>query len=665
MLTVFPMRVRVTLFLSLVCAGLLVAASRLQAAVTRIEISERSPVLEGAVFGQAGAYERIVGRVHFALDPAGAANAAIRDLSLAETDVAGRVTFSATFFVLKPVDPTKGNGTSLLEVSNRGGKALLTRFCLAERHDDPRAKPHFGDAWLLEQGYTLAWVGWQWDVPDGVPLRVQPARLRDAGAPGLVRAEFIPDEPSTRMPLGDRSHRPIPLAEPLRLGVRSHPDEASRDLPATTWRVTEDGEAVVLEGGFKPGLLYEFVYRGKSPVVSGLGLAAIRDFVSFAKHGGAVAEPLGQPQRAIAFGISQSGRLLRHFLFEGFNADEEGRMVFDGVWADVAGAGRGSFNHRYAQASRDGNPWTNVFYPTDLFPFHDEETHDGVAGQRGALLGAARAARVVPKIFYTNNSYEYWGRAAALVHMAPDGRADVSLAPLTRVYHLAGAQHGPGTIPALPRASRYAALPVDHRPVQRALLDALRRWVSQDIEPPPSVYPRIADGTLVSLDALQLPALAGFNAPAFPRLARRLDFGAEFERTGVMLAEKVVSRGAFPLRVPAFDADGIPLGGIRLPLVAVPLGSYLPWNFRAEPTGGPGHMANFVGSFLPFAKTEQARRIDGDPRPAIHERYRGRDEYLARVGAAADELIAARFLLARDRGFVLGQAAQLWESVMK
>lgn len=646
-------------------AILFASASRVAAAVNGLEISERSPVLDGVAFGPAGAYERVVGRVQFALDPGSKANAAIRDLALAETNPAGRVTFSATFFVLKPVDPAKGNGTTLLEVPNRGGKALLTRFCLADRQDDPRAKPHFGDAWLLDQGYTLAWVGWQWDVPDDLPLRMQPARLRDGNAAGLVRAEFIPDELSTRMPLGDRNHRPIPLAEPLRLGVRSHPDEAARDLPATTWRVTEDGSAVVLEGGFKPGLLYEFVYRGKSPVVSGLGLAAIRDFLSFAKHGGAAAEALGQPQRAIGFGISQSGRFLRHFLYEGFNADEAGRQVFDGVWADVAGAGRGSFNHRYAQASRDGNPWTNVFYPTDDFPFHDEGTRDPVAGRSGALLAAARAAGVVPKIFYTNNSYEYWGRAAALVHVAPDGRADVPLAALTRVYHVAGAQHGPGTIPALPRASRYAALPVDHRPVQRALLEALQRWVSQDSEPPPSVYPRIADGTLVAPDQLALPALAGFKTPDSPRLARRLDFGADFERTGVMTAERVTSRGAFPLRVPAFDPDGIPRGGIRLPLVAVPLGSHLPWNFRVESAGGLGHMANFVGSFLPFAKSEQERRESGDARRSILERYRGRDDYLARVRAAADELIAAGFLLPRDRDFVVEQAAQLWDSVVK
>ncbi|MBM3851580.1 MAG: hypothetical protein FJ399_00330 [Verrucomicrobia bacterium] len=638
-------------------------AATLPAGVTGLEIVERSAVLDGKAFGRAGAYERIVGRVRFALEPGAAANAAVRDLALAEADANGRVAFSATFYLLRPVEAAPGNGTLLLEVPNRGRKGLLARFCLARSSDDPRTADHFGDAWLFEQGFTLGWIGWQWDVPDAQPLRLDPARLRDPHAPGLVRAEFIPDRDTPQMPLGDREHHPIPLAEALRLGVRDTPEEPSRDLAAGTWRIVEGGRAVELDGGFRAGRMYELVYRGTAGVVTGLGLVAFRDFVAFAKHGGAAADALGAPRRAIGFGVSQSGRFLRHFLYEGFNADEQGRLVFDGVWADVAGAGRGSFNQRYGQASRDGNPWTNVLYPTDVFPFHDRETQDPVTGRRDALLAAAEQARVGPKIFYTNSSYEYWGRAAALVHSAPDGRTDVPLAPATRYYAIAGAQHGAGTIPPATGNARFPALPTDQRPLHRALLAALQTWVADDRPPPESVYPQLGDGTLVPAEALALPKLKDVELPRYPRRARRLEFGADFERTGIMTAERLESRGAFPLLVPALDADGIDRRGLRLPQVAVPLGSYLGWNFRA--TSGQGHLVNFLGSFIPFAKTAAERAARGDPRPAIAERYRDREDYLARARAAADQLVRDRHLLPIDRDRAVDQCAQLWDHVMR
>jgi hypothetical protein len=525
-----------------------------------------------------------------------------------------------------------------------------------------RSREDFGDAWLLEQGFTIAWLGWQWDVPGPRPLRLQPARLRDANAPGLVRAEFIPDAATPNMPLGDRNHEPVAVAEALRLAVRATPDEEPRELPRASWRLSADAKSVQLDEGFKPGLLYEFVYRGKDGVVAGLGLAAIRDFISYAKHGGTASANLGRSQRALGFGISQSGRFLRHFLFEGFNADEEGRRVFDGVWADVAGAGRGSFNHRYAQASRDGNPWTNVFYPTDVFPFHDRETRDVVDNRSGALLRAAEKAGVVPKIFYTNSSYEYWGRVAALVHASPDGRSDVALSPETRVYFIAGAQHGVGVIPPVPRASQFPILPSDQRPLHRALLDALQRWVKDNLAPPASAYPQLGDGTLVPATSLNRPKIAGLEPPRFPRLARRLDFGSEFERTGVLAAETVRNRGAFPLLVPAPDADGNDRGGLGVPQVAVPLGTYVGWNFR---TDASEHMVNFVGSFVPFAKSEVERHAKGDLRPSIGERYPSRDAYLARVRTAADQLIAQRYMLAVDRERAIADAARLWDALMK
>ena len=345
-------------------------------------------MLEGRSFGKSGPYEKIQARAWFTLDPKLPVNRAIRDLDRAVTNEVGKVEFSADVYVLKPRDPAKGNGVILMEVPNRGGKSMLYRFCFGRRMLDPAKDEDFGDKWLLEEGYTLVWVGWQWDVPNQPGLmRMAPAALRlDVPAPGLVRSEYIPDNPTTRMPLGDRGHQPVAVGKALRLSVRDSAEAPAEEIPAEKWKLAGNGAGVELAEGFQPGRLYEFVYEGASPVVTGLGLAAVRDFVTYLKHGGGDDVALLNDQsrylkHAIGFGISQSGRFLRHFLYEGFNADEQGRRVFDGVWADVAGAGRGSFNYRYAQASRDGNPWNNVFYPTDVFPFTDLPDKDPVTGK--------------------------------------------------------------------------------------------------------------------------------------------------------------------------------------------------------------------------------------------------------------------------------------------
>ena len=239
-----------------------------------------------------------------------------------------------------------------------------------------------------------------------------------------------------------------------------------------------------MPGGFEAGMLYEFVYRGKDPVVAGAGLAAVRDFISFLKYGGEVpgwTGSLPSAKFAIGFGISQSGRWLREFLYDGFNADENGRKVFDGVWADVAGAGRGSFNFRYAQPSRDGWPYLNVFYPTDLFPFTDMAETDPVTGKTASLLDRARGARVQPKLFLTNDSSEYWGRAASLIHVTADGKHDAAISPDTRVYFIAGAQHSPGSLPLAKRGTVNHLDVVDHRPVQRALLADIEAWIKDGV----------------------------------------------------------------------------------------------------------------------------------------------------------------------------------------
>ncbi|MFY9726689.1 MAG: alpha/beta hydrolase domain-containing protein [Bryobacteraceae bacterium] len=637
---------------------LLALAGAGSAAVRSVEISERTPVLDGV-------YELIVGRAHFGMNPKLTANRVVRDLELAQLDAAGEAECTADFYILQPAAAARSNGTMLFEVSNRGGKGMLNRFDFARGAND------FGDQWVMRQGYTLVWLGWEWDIPasNRDALHFTAPHFR-AGAPtdGLVRAEFTPDKSGPSMPLGDRNQDAIAAGKTLGLYVRSSTEAAPRQIPAERYSLGADGHSVEMQSGFEAGMLYEFVYQGKDPVVAGAGLAAVRDFISFLKYGGEASEWSGPPlsvKLAIGFGVSQSGRWLREFVYDGFNADENGRKVFDGLWADVAGAGRGSFNFRYAQPSRDGWPYLNVFYPTDVFPFTGTDETDPVTGKTAGLLDRARAARVSPKIFFTNDSSEYWGRAASLIHITADGRRDAPISPDTRIYFLAGVQHFPRSLPLVKRGTQYLVGVVDHRPVQRALLAAMEAWIKDGVAPPASVYPHIADRQLTKLAGLKFPAIDDVTPPQHPRVARRLDFGPEFELHGVILQEPPKVTGAFPILVPQVDADGIDLGGVRLPEVSVPLATLTGWNLRAPERGAPGEIAEFYGSTFPLAKTKEARAAAHDPRLSIAERYASREQYLQRVNAAADELIRRRFVLPQDRDFVVQRAARLWDALAK
>lgn len=640
--------------LRLICAAacLLLPA---QGRVARIEILGRSPVLEGRPFA-AGPYERVMARIHFELDPRHASNSVLADLSLAPRNKDGMVEFAADLYLLQPVDPKRANGTLLVEIPNRGGKGMLARFCYARGSLDPRTAEEFGDGWLLDQGYTLAWIGWQWDVPAGNPLLLRLHAPVISGVKGVVRSEFLPGEKTTRMPLADRGHIAYPaLNEPATLTVRDSVLGRRRKIDPSRWRFTADRTAVEMPGGFEPGRLYELVYRASDPRLSSAGLAAVRDAVAFFKHPpgtGAFAAPSPQVERAIGFGISQSGRYLRTFLYTGMNEDEMGRVVFDGVWADVAGAGRVFLNHRFAQPSRDGWAFWNTLYPTDLFPFSDTpQPAWNAAGSDGLLMHLPPKA--IPKLFLTNGSWEYWNRCAALVHTDVAGAVDTPLHANTRLYVLSGSQHGPGRLPSLNPELQYPANPNDTRPYFRALLAALQDWVKSGRQPPPSQFPTLADEQLVRPDRMRWPKQARIEPPRFPRQAFDLDFGEEFASRGIISIEPPRVRARFPVLVPQVDEDGIDLGGIRMPVVAVPLGTFTGWNLRHPATGTPQQIGGAAGSFFAFDASEIGRR------------YSNKQEYLKRIEAAARELIRQRFLLETDLDRVTRHAEELWDFVAK
>lgn len=644
---------------------ILLSAAPLAAAVTRVEISERSPILAGKAFGASGAYERFVGKVFFAVDPFAPANRDIVNLALGPRNARGEVEFYADFVVFAPAEPRKGNGTLLFEVSNRGRKGLLATFSRGAGSNDPRTAAEFGDGLLLEQGFLLAWLGWQFDVPREPPLMsvtVPVAKFPD-GAPvgGWVRSDFVPDQAQTRFSLGDRLFFPYLAAKPDdpaagSLTERSLANGVRRVIPRDDWSFSSDRGAVEKTSGFESGKIYEVVYRSQDPPIVGLGMAGVRDFIAALKAGSAPA-PLSAlrpaARRSLAFGSSQSGRFLRTFLYQGFNRDEQGRQVFDGVWANVAGGGRGSFNHQFAQPSRDARPFFNFFYPTDIFPFTDLPQYDPLTGLTDGILMRAATDGVSPRVFYTNAAYEYYGRAASLIHTTLDGAADAPLSPSTRIYVMAGGNHGPGAVPPTRSTNtRYLTSGNEYQWVMRSLLLRMQRWLAEDHAPPPSMYPRVANKELVPLNQVKYPKLAGVDPPVRLHNVFRLDFGPGFRTRGIVSREPPGIGSPFAVLVPQVDADGNEIAGVRTPQVAVPLAVHTGWNLRAPGIGSPEELFSMTGSYFPFA------------REIVVSRYGNKTAYLARVRDAAKALAAGGFLLERDLGAVETVSAREWDFVM-
>ena len=656
------------------------AASPLSAEVVRIEVQSRSDLVGGQAFGAAGSFEKIAGRIFFAVDPSLPANRIVADLDKAPRNAVGKVEFSSDFFLIKPKDIARGNGAVLYEVSNRGGKGMLGFFNHATGSADPKTPSDMGDGFLMRQGYTLLWVGWQFDVPERPGLvRVYAPIASDNGRPirGLVRSDFVVTEKETDHSLADRNHIAYVVADPRSpdnvLTVRDSVEGARRIVPRDQWSFSRsegtsqvvDATRVSLKTKFEPNKIYEVVYTAENPPVVGLGPAAIRDVISMLKYKStdALSIPAGAITRATAFGISQSGRFLRTYLYYGFNRSEDNRKVFDGVIAQVAGAGRGSFNHRFAQPSRDGHPYINFFYPTDIFPFTDAAEKDPDTGVTDGLLTHAGAPELLPKIFYTNSEYEYWGRAASLIHTTIDGTADAPLMDNVRIYLLSAGQHGPSAFPPAQTIGQQRNNPLDYRWAMKALLVAMDRWTANGTAPPPSQYPHVGDSTLVQPDRLKFPKVPGVTTSTAVHRAYHADYGPRFASEGIVTVEPPRIGTAFPVLVPQVDADGNGVAGIRMPEVTVPLATYTGWNLFNDRSGPTDVLSSMQGSYIPLPRTAADRKRAGDPRPSIEERYRDKDQYLGLVAKAAQALVDQRFLLAEDAATVVTNAGRHWDYI--
>ena len=632
---------------------LLSAAVPAQAELVRVEIKTRVDVLNGKPFGDVGPYEKLRGKAYFAVDPAHPRNKVIADIELAPRNREGKVEFSADLFILKPKDPARGNGVVFFDVINRGRFRLLSTFSNAEAADDPTTDAHFGDASLLQQGFTLVAVGWQFDVEDDlIGLDAPIPTIKGQPIRGWLRESFIPNKPSDSYNWtggnATKGYVPVDLnASDYRLTSREGLFAARRLIPRADWqfgrnvdgRHVADPDFITLKGGFKPGLTYELMYESQNPPIAGLGLAAVRDMASALKYDPRSVAP---GRYAYMYGSSQTGRTLRLIIHAGFTIDERERKVFDAAFVKTGGGSIGRFNERFARVNSLG------LFDETHFPFQYQVTTDPVTGKRDGL-GARIPAGLEPKIFTFDTGSEYWdkGRLGALRHTSIDGTQDSPDAPNVRMYYIAGSRHGSGSVPATDGGGQLQNNPLDYDWAQRGLMAALDAWVREGKEPPPSRHPMFADGTMVPHHQLKFPAVPGIQWPTHVPGGYRWDVDTPLS--------------AMPFLLSQVDVDGNEIGGLRLPEQAVPLGTMTGWLFRGERIGAPHTLMVNSGGYIPFAVTRAEREKKKDPRLSIEERYSGRADYLAKVTEVAKRLAAERYVLERDLPAIIETAGKHWD----
>jgi hypothetical protein len=435
--------------------------------------------------------------------------------------------------------------------------------------------------------------------------------------------------------------------------MRRYRWEEPLEVPRDHWsfarlekdQVVADPNYLYIKEGFEPGWLYDLVYKGKNPKVTGLGLAAIRDVVSFFKYDNVDEKGFINPMAdeidyAFAWGHSQSARLLNHFVYQDFNGDEEKRKVFDGIMANCPGAGKGQFNSRFAQTTRHGSHHEDTLYPVDFFPFNTVEQIDPITGERGDGFSRARKSGFLPKIFFINSSTDYWTRAASLLHTDVEGKKDAAIDSNARVYLIAGRAHVDGRIGV----------------IGRALLTALDQWVSADVEPPESKTPKISDGTLVTLEAFRnaFPDVPRAEIPPSFYHPYRLDAGARWQTDGIADHVPPQAGPRYVCLVPQVDEDGNEIAGIRLPEIVVPLATFTGWSMRSPSFSRT--LRRNAGRIWPFPRTAEERKQTGDPRKSMLERYPTKKDYISGVTECILDLHSQRFLLDEDVVMLLKQA---------
>jgi hypothetical protein len=655
--------------------------------ITRIIIKRREPFAKGYEFPITGAYEKFVGKIYGEVDPRNRLNKVIVNLDKAPRNKRGRVEYWSDFCILKPVDMARGNGKIFYDAPNRGSKRIVSFLNDAPASNDPITLEDAGNGFLMRQGHTIVWCGWQGDLmpqQNWLVMGVPVATNNGKEIVNKVRTEIVVEKKGIKsQPLsGDERVKSYEAASRSKtqalLTVREKSYGPRITVPSSEWEfascvkdsrtgretIKPSSEELYLPSGFKPGHIYEFIYPAKNPLVLGLGFAVVRDLISFlryhSKDAAGRANPLAAGNKAAGidyaygWGRSQSGRFLRDFVYHGFNEDESQRKVFDAIAPHVAGGGRLFLNYEFARPVTSSQQHTNQLEP-ELFPHAYNVLKDAQTGRRDGIL---KRPKTDPYVFHTQTSTEYWQKRGCLAHTDGKGR-DVTPPDNVRIYVIASAQHNsPFGSEPVKEDTQQLVNPLPAGDVLRALMVALDLWVTQGLPPPASQYPRVTDRTLVRPDrkSTSFPKIRGVRYRGLHNRQLFLDYGPRISRGRMDIhPPRQIGKGSYTILVPKVDRDGNDVPGIRLPVVQVPIGTYTGWNLQPRLLA-EDELSGLLGSFIPFAKTKAERSKLHDPRLSLKERYKNHSDYVKKASRAARILVDHRYLLPDDAERMIDEA---------
>jgi Alpha/beta hydrolase domain len=628
-------------------AGIVGLANPSAAKVVKFEIVRvESPAFEGRSFGSVGTYDRIIARATIAVAPQDPHNTIVVDLDRAPRNAQGLVEAVTDVEILRPTVAANGNRRMFYEVLNRGGKLGFALFNdIPAVVNDLAKAADAGNGFLMNRGYTMVWSGWQGHIAPGAGrMTFSPPIVPDVT--GLAREDFIFDH--TDNPASATLSYPAADLDPAhtRLSVRER-EADPRARPAGLEVKFEGPNRISIKrpDGFDAGAIYEFIYTARDPKVMGLGFAATRDVVSFLRNettdATGTANPLaGRIDRAIGFGLSQSGRYLHDYLYLGFNADEAGRTVFEGLMPHISGGKKTFTNYRFSQPGRSPYQHADMLYPGADFPFTYPVITDTLTGKTDGFLARCLAAGNCPKIIKSDSELEFYQQRASLVVTDTKGNA-LAMPDNIRLFLLSNLQHYSlaNAKPEMVKVCAFPTNPLNAGPPVRALLVALDDWISKGTLPPASRYPSRNDGTLVppTADDVGFPRIPGFAYTS--RMARP---------TVIKSDEMPPTKGAaYPVFVPKTDADGRDVAGLHLPTLEAPAATHTGWNLRRAGFS-EGELCDNNGSMIPFAATREERQKNSDPRLSMAERYPNDGDRAAAIAKAAQQLVKDRLLLEED-----------------
>jgi hypothetical protein len=663
----------------LAVVGGLVAAPASEARITRVEITTtESPTFGGFAWPGVGQYEKLVGKAFGEVDPFDPKNAVIVDIELAPRNASGNVEYAFDFYILKPIDLSKGAHKVMYEPPNRGNKTWgsLNRFPGGNDPGSVTDPTVLASAFLMPRGYTIVWSGWDKSAGTSTAnfnatITLPIARNPDGSTITGPAYEYIVSS-GTSFTL---SYPAATLDQTkATLTHRVHLNDPPTVIPASGWTYNASGTAIsLLPAGtrFIANDIYEFSYTARDPTVNGLGFAAVRDWNAWLRY--ETEDDLGNPNplagditRIYTEVSSQPGRLLNDFRHLGFNQAENGKKVLDGLMQWIAAGDGINLNYRFSQPNRTERNRQDHLYVEGVFPFANVMAFDPITGKRDSRYARCTATGTCPFAVEIYSSNEYWVKAASLLHTNPQGTKDLPESPFTRNYLMSSMQHGTGNSASRGNCQQFLN-PLNSAPVQRALFVALDEWATTRRPPPTSRVPRLRDRTLappLPQSAVGFPDIPGVTYTGLKTTRYLLDYGPGFYETGIATInpplvtppyqDNPLNGPIYPSYVPRTDEDGNDIAGVRLVDVTVPLATYTGWAHRAGAHANDGCEAS--GQRIPFAGTQAAREASGDPRLSIEERYPTYEFYARRVVNAIKGMVHQRLMLCEDAENELARA---------